>query len=273
MNIQDNTNIPNISGIYKITNSINNKCYIGMSTKLKDRIKRHLRKLVTNNHNNKYLSRAFNKYGVDNFEIEILEMFNEITHSELLKLEIEYIQYYNSLKNGYNLLLDNSSHLKKLNKSKDHIERNRKSQSKAVISFNRFTGEIFEEFSSITNASVFFKTSSSNISRVCKGKLNYIKDHVFCYKEDYDPTKDYSKPHYWSKGTVKSEETRALMTAIIQKRVGIDIYKYDLEWEFIEKYPSRANAEKMNNLKKESLRSKADIKTPFEGYFWMYNEI
>jgi len=29
----------------------------------------------------------------------------------------------------------------------------------------------------------------------------------------------------------------------------------------------------MNNLIKESLRRKTDIRTPFEGYYWMYNKI
>lgn len=273
MNIQDNTNIPNTPGIYKITNTINNKCYIGMSIRLKTRFKRHLKELKDGSHPNKYLCRAFNKYGIENFDIEVLEQFNTITQKELLKNEIKYIKYYNSLENGYNMMLDNSTHFKKLNKTEKHIEKNRKSQSKAIFSFNRFTGEFFEEFSSLTEAAIFFNTSTTNISGVCKGRLNYIKDHVFCYKEEYDLNKDYSKPKYWSKGLKKSEEHRLKIEKNSQNRLGRNIYQYDLEWNFIKEYPSRKNCEEMNNLNKESLRKKAGVKTPFEGFYWMYSKI
>ena len=54
--------------IYKITNLINNKCYIGKTERtIQERWREHLR------HRNSLdlpLSRALNKYGVENFQIE-----------------------------------------------------------------------------------------------------------------------------------------------------------------------------------------------------------
>jgi len=273
MNIQDNKDIPNISGIYKITNLVNNKCYIGSAVNLRARIKRHNYELETNTHANKYLTRSYLKNGSDVFDVEILELFEEIDYIELLNIEKKYILLYDSLKTGYNLILDNSSHFKKINKSKKHIEKNRQDQSIAIYSFDRFSGELDYKFNSITESSIFFGTSTSNISGVCKGKLNYIKDHTFCYKKDYDKNKDYSNPYHWTKGKVRSNSHIEKIEKANQKRLGKDIYKYDLNWNFIEKYPSRSSAEKMNNLIKESLRRKADIRTPFEGYYWMYNKI
>lgn len=273
MNIQDNNNIPKKPGIYKITNIKNNKNYIGSSINMKNRIKKHYYELNNNVHNNKYLLRSYNKYGEKYFFVEILEIFDNITKNKLLKIEEKYIILYDSLKNGYNLILNNKEHFKKINKSENHIQNNRKKDSISVIAFNRFNGKKVKEFNSITEASYFFKTSTSNISRVCKNKLNYIKNHTFCYKKEYDENKDYSKPEYWSKNYKKSKSHLEKIKKKNQERLGRKIYKYNLNYKLINIYNSRAEAERENNLKKESLRNKAGNKTPFKGYYWLYNKI
>lgn len=273
MNIKDNNNIPNKPGIYKIINLKTNKCYIGSSVKLKNRIKKHLYELENDTHNNKHLLRSFKKYGVINFQVELLELFDIIKYDELLKIEEKYIIMYNSLNNGYNLILSNSDHFKNINKSKKYISTNRKRNSIPIYAFNRFTGKLVKEFNSITEASLYFETSTSNISQICKNKLNYIKDHTFCYKSDYIKNKDYSKPNHWTKNSKRSKSHQDKITKATQKRVGINIYQYDLNWKFIKKYNSRLEAERLNNLKKESLRRKAGLQTPFEGSYWMYNKI
>lgn len=57
--------------IYKITNLINNKCYIGKTERtIEKRWKEHLRK---RNSLDLPLYRALNKYGINNFQIEQLE--------------------------------------------------------------------------------------------------------------------------------------------------------------------------------------------------------
>lgn len=273
MNIEDNNNIPNKPGIYKITNLKNNKCYIGSAINLKARIKRHVYELKNQLHNNIYLLRSFNKYGINNFEFELIEIFDKIKYKELLLIEENYIQLYNSIKEGYNLILNNSEHFKNINKTKKHIDRNRKKQSIQVMCFNRFSGKFVKEFNSITEASLYFKTSSSNISRVCKNKLNYIKNHTFCYKKEYDKNKDYSKPYYWAKDRKLEGVHYKKIKSANQTRLGKKVYKYDLNWNFITEYPSRKNAEEKNNLSKESLRRKAGLKTPFKGYYWVYTKI
>lgn len=65
-------NVKNISGIYKITNVINNKFYIGSAFNLNQRYNRHKRELILNIHSNKKLQNSANKYGVNNFKFEIL---------------------------------------------------------------------------------------------------------------------------------------------------------------------------------------------------------
>ena len=75
------------SGIYQIKNKINNKSYIGSSSRLKFRWKRHLTDLKCNVHHSLALQRAFHKYGYDNFEFIILENCKE---NKLIERE----QYY-----------------------------------------------------------------------------------------------------------------------------------------------------------------------------------
>ena len=80
-------------GIYKITNKINGKCYIGKSINIERRFKEH--KYICSE-SNQTLKRAYKKYGRENFEFSILE---ECLEEELNKKEIYYIKI---LKPQYN---------------------------------------------------------------------------------------------------------------------------------------------------------------------------
>lgn len=61
------------AGIYKITNLVNNKFYIGSSVNLYNRFHTHKTKLKQNIHVNKHLQNSFNKYGKNNFLFTVLE--------------------------------------------------------------------------------------------------------------------------------------------------------------------------------------------------------
>ena len=88
--------------IYKITNQINGKVYIGQTNlpSVQDRFDAHVKK--ANRHVNRYLYDAMNHYGIDNFSIE------EIEHCDKDKLderEIFWISHYQSNNKdfGYNM--------------------------------------------------------------------------------------------------------------------------------------------------------------------------
>lgn len=87
--------------IYKITNQINGKVYIGKTSKtIEERFKEHKRKALE--HPNRYLYDAINHYGFNNFTIEQIE---ECSNEYLDDREIFWIAEYNSTNPniGYNL--------------------------------------------------------------------------------------------------------------------------------------------------------------------------
>lgn len=93
--------------VYKATNRINGKVYIGYTSKtLAARIYAHFRKSINAKEKafNQPFKLALRKYGKDNFEWE--ELFSCVTKVEACQKEIEMIEKYNSLSpNGYNMTL------------------------------------------------------------------------------------------------------------------------------------------------------------------------
>jgi group I intron endonuclease len=92
-----------VVGIYKITNLIDNKVYIGQTVNYRKRKNSHLSSLKENKHHNEHLQRAFNKYGENSFEMELLE---ECKIEELDKLERYYIKELDACNHdkGYNMM-------------------------------------------------------------------------------------------------------------------------------------------------------------------------
>jgi len=91
-------------GIYKITNQINNKSYIGQSKDIKKRLNKHKSTCFnpSDNHYEYPLYRAIRKYGIENFTVEVIE---ECKIEELNQKEEYWIKKYNTFFNGYNQTL------------------------------------------------------------------------------------------------------------------------------------------------------------------------
>lgn len=93
--------------IYKITNIINNKVYIGETTRTINARWRQHKARAKDSQYTEYLYRAIRKYGIENFTIEEL---TKCADEDRFKIETEYITKYRSWVgfedcNGYNLAL------------------------------------------------------------------------------------------------------------------------------------------------------------------------
>ena len=88
--------------IYKVTNQINGKIYIGQTTKTAEqRLKKHWSEANCAERPENYFHNALLKYGIENFTIEVIDEANNL--EELNEKEIYWIAYYNTYKGfGYN---------------------------------------------------------------------------------------------------------------------------------------------------------------------------
>ena len=96
LKLTDYKQFPSIPGIYKITNLINGKNYIGQAKNLKDRLSSHYFTYKRGDNKRMILYKALTKYGIENFSVSIIETIKEYDIVILNKLEIKYIEEFNS---------------------------------------------------------------------------------------------------------------------------------------------------------------------------------
>ena len=86
--------------VYKITNVINNKAYVGQSQQtLEERWSKHKSDAYRIGFNTHFY-KAIRKYGIECWKQEILEEIEDI--SNLNEAEMKWIEYYDTFNNGYN---------------------------------------------------------------------------------------------------------------------------------------------------------------------------
>lgn len=102
-------NLEKMPGIYMISNKVNKKFYIGMSTNLKRRFYNYMDLNRLKNDQSTRIHRALLKYGFDKFKITLLELPHEknITSTFLRKREDFYIRVfkpqYNIKRSSFNV--------------------------------------------------------------------------------------------------------------------------------------------------------------------------
>lgn len=135
--------------VYKISNNINNKIYIGITNDYQRRWREH-----KNNHNkNSIIAKAIQKYGENNFTFEIL--YSGLSIEDANNKEIELIKKYNSLiPNGYNI----SSGGGVQNGSENGNAKLTKEQAQYILDHrNQPMYVLYEEFNEIITYATFKK--------------------------------------------------------------------------------------------------------------------
>lgn len=225
--------IKKICGVYKITNTKNNKVYIGQSKDIYKRWKQH----ENNSKNlklykNYKIYRAINKYGFDFFVMEILEQYdnndNNITKQFLLERESFFIEMYNSIKSGYNSALKYDTISLNLNKDEigKRISENKKNKNNTWINKNGITKciemNLLDKF--INDGWILGRGECSEIHK--KNVSDTLKNK---WKNGYTHSDEALKIMSQSfKGKKHTDETKKQMS---ENSKG----KYSLPW-FIEKY-------------------------------------
>jgi group I intron endonuclease len=177
--------------IYKITNKINKKAYIGQTImSLKRRWTGHIYK---SKKSNTPLHNAIKKYGADNFIIQ--EIGGANSQSELNYQEWLLIYNHNTLwPNGYNMMEGGGSKGKKSECSRKKMSKSQKMAAKRNIRYNVKkvidinTGKIYGSASEVGR---LFKIK--NIHCILNGKR--VNDTTFRYLEKQECIKKRERKH------------------------------------------------------------------------------
>lgn len=181
-----------LTGIYKITNSLNNKIYIGQSVDIRRRWTAHINILNDTNKNDiekRYsIHKALAKYGIENFRFEIVELCDE---KDLDDREIYWIDYYNSYLQGYNETLGGNA----VRIKPEYVD--------IIIDLLLNTNKTYEEICALTN-----------VSKTTVGRIN-MGDNYFSPNLDY-PLRKTERPvlQYDMCGTLLHEYASATEASV-----------------------------------------------------------
>ena len=116
-----------ICGIYKITNTITGDFYIGSSKDVKRRWAQHKRPSVWKNNPNSPLYLDMRKYGIENFDFQVIEEVEEGSLKEKEQYFIETLKptYNSNRANGFDIerRKETKKEYKKTNKYKEYMKK------------------------------------------------------------------------------------------------------------------------------------------------------
>lgn len=278
------------TGIYRITNIVNYKVYIGSAAlDYKSRFRQHRHLLKHNKHFNNHLQSAYNKYGEENFEFDLIEACGiDIIYER----ENYYISLYDStnIKLGYNKGLaiigtlgykmtdeskkrmsvakkgtimhintklalinanKNRTYAKGYTQSEETIKKCADSHKKPILQYD-LEGNFIQEFDSATTAAITLNSkSASQISACIRGERNKASGFMWRKRE--------------------SGEIQLNIDPIKIKSLKKEIYQYDLEFNFIKKFESIVELAKHLNMSATYIKMNIIYSEfPHQGYIYKY---
>lgn len=277
--------------IYKITNLINQKIYIGETTRsLNKRWNEHKHQSLVQGHGyNYHLHCAIRKYGVDNFKIEIIE---ECEDKDRFNREHYYIIKFNSLEpNGYNFLASGegsvkvpiekiveawkeglnckqigeklglgrqivSEHLKNYGITQEEIYKRQgkctaERCGRPVLQYD-LSGTFIKEYPSASST----EFAQAAVSNVCRQEQYMAYGYLWKYKDDDRDIKEWV-----DRLKFKNKNNKKI------------VYQYDMNMNLINIYESATEAAKALNLSdKSNICRAARVKGKSAGFYWRYKE-
>jgi len=253
--------------IYKITNTITKKCYIGETTKSdpEKRWKEH-KNTIKRGDGCPALQNSVNKHGIDNFKFEILIIcFDE----DRYKYEIEYIKKYNTLiPNGYNILEGGPGGSFK---GKKHSEETKqllsKNNKQKYIDNPELKREMSERNKILMNSDIIKNKISEGMNYSKKyqqmildkkvGNFNNIKHCEMSKLKIKDSLQNY----YNETNIINHREAMG-------KSTGVKIGQYNLNLELISTFLSIAEASRKTGIPKSSIQKCVKDNIITRGFIW-----
>ena len=187
-----------IIGVYKISNILSGRYYIGYSTNINRRFTVHRSKLKQNCHDNIFLQRAYNLDGEDKFKYDIIHICD--TEEKAKEIELQYLTDLSIRNIVYNLNFNNSGgDLLKNHPDKEKIRQKILNSCKETL--NKMTPE----------------ERSQKYGKFGDKNGMYGKTHT---EEVRKMNSELKKGNTYCKGKKASEETRQKMSENAKLKIG-----------------------------------------------------
>lgn len=200
--------------IYKITNLINNKVYIGQTIQpLNKRFSQH----CTNP--KKHFKQAIKKYGKKSFICEEIEKCNTI--KELDDREVYWIAFYDSTdrKKGYNFSLGGQKTRKMIRKPRN-INKIMGRTKLPIEQLSLGTFEIINIFSSVTEAAKHMKIHPSYITATCQ--LRQATTSGYIWKFSGVDLTTWKQIYFKTFNSYKKTKTPKIISEFLIKKISLN---------------------------------------------------
>lgn len=275
-------------GIYKITNLINNKSYIGQSIRIENRFKDHCKKSSTS-----LISRAIQKYGKENFSFEILEI---CLPEQLDEREQYWIKYYDccaldGIEKGYNQTRGGQFHriddydiilnlwnegatvsqiVEQLGRCRNMVARILQAQGISLQQIKtRGLGKRVEQYDTTGK----LLSTYDSAQEILRKEANFSSTDLYNCLNHHKPSYQGFIFKYADDETNIEELVTAYKLSCHQKRRVRRIQQYDLNYNFIAEYASAREAARALGVHHQQISAccRKVAKTAY-GYIWKYKE-
>lgn len=268
--------------IYKITNNINNKIYIGQTRNSLGRRWTEHKRDAKKNPDSALIHKAMAKYGIENFSIEIVE--DNLTNEELNEREQYWIKKYDSFNNkekGYNLTSGGQQSTYISDETKEKHRYN---------ALHGITGHTHLPRDQVYTSEVRKRISEGNkgkkVSEETRKKLSAAGKGRKCSEKSRQSLIKRNKERVWSKES-KEKLSTSMKNYLSNKenhnfygKYGgesanhVGVYQYDSEWNFIKYFPSKKDVFNYLGIKGHTqLNNAIKNKTLYKGYYWSVESV
>lgn len=262
--------------IYKITNNINNKVYIGQTKNSVNRRWTEHKRDSKKNNNDFVLYRAMRKYGFDNFIVETIEF--DVPLDKLNEREVYWIKFYDSFNSekGYNLTSGGGQNTKISDSTKEKHRQNALmgiTGHKHLPTEEVYNKEVREKISKGNKGKKMSEESKRKLSESLKGKK--------CSQKSINLLIERNKNRVWT------EEQRKKISDSMKRHLSdknnhnfyhkygeespyhVCVLQYDYNRNFVKKFNSKKEVLEYLELKGHNGLNKAiKNKTLYKGYYW-----
>lgn len=239
------------SGVYKISNNLDSKIYIGSSKNIPSRWDSHMKTLNKGVHSCRHLQNFFNENKEIIFKFEVIEKCDE-------KVLFEREQYYlDTLKpfgsNGFNIAkIAGLPNFAVTEKEKIRCSKNR------TIGFLQYdlSGKFIKKHSSARLLAMRFKTPRESFNKACNGRLQTLKGFIWKYDD----------------GNILDQLPQEFMKTIVLKPQK-KIQAYSCEGELIAEFKSALDLQKRTGYDRKYIKKVCRRQdNRFKGLFWVLEE-